>query len=357
MCGTFLLEPVWWTGSSKNDRTKFLTGRGQQKIRRLRHRRWWLHVAVNDAALLRLAGRQHGLVAMRQLARLAYTEHQIRRRLEAGVLFRVHRGVYAVAGSKDTFEFRVMAAVFGAGEGAVASHRCAAVLYGLRRIRCDVPAVTVSGRSAPRLHGVEGHRRDTLTPLDRARIGVIPVTAPAWTVLNLAGELGLTDDDGRARLAGVVDDVLVRRIASLGAIERLLDRVDEGRVPGSAVLRELLIERRAGKKPSETGLEDELLEVLRAYGLPEPVRQYILRLPAGGTARFDAAYPDLLLGFEADGDAYHKGLLDQMRDEARDEECGRLGWVVRRYATDDIRLRPAGVAEDVADLRSRALAA
>lgn len=316
-----------------------------------------LHRAMKDAALLRLAGRQHGLVAMRQLARLGYTEQQIRRRLEAGVLFRVYRGVYAVAGSRDTFEFRVLAAVLAAGDGAVASHRCAAALYGLRRITCEVPAVTVSGRSIPRLGGIEGHRRDTLTPIDRVRIGVIPVTSPAWTLLDLAGKLDLRSGGGQTRLGGALDDVLVRKLASAGAIERLLDRLAKGRMPGAVVLQELVAERRAGKKPSETGLEDELLEVFRVHGLPEPTRQYILTLPGGSSARFDAAYPEWLLGFEADGDAYHKGLLDRMRDEARDEECLRLGWTVRRYSTDDIRLRAAGIAEEVARLRAQRMAA
>jgi very-short-patch-repair endonuclease len=80
-------------------------------------------------------------------------------------------------------------------------------------------------------------------------------------------------------------------------------------------------------------------------------------LPGGGTARFDAADPDLLLGFEADGDAHHKGVLDRMRDEARDRQCNEIGWTVRRYGTDDIRLRAAGIADDVTALRARALAA
>ncbi|HEY0397378.1 MAG TPA: hypothetical protein VGF00_03255 [Acidimicrobiia bacterium] len=85
------------------------------------------------------------------------------------------------------------------------------------------------------------------------------------------------------------------------------------RVPGAPVVGELLAERLAGKRPSETGLEDELIEVFRRFGLPQPVRQYVLPLPGGGTARFDAAYPELRLGFEADGDEHHKGLLDRMR--------------------------------------------
>ena len=144
--------------------------------------------------------------------------------------------------------------MLAAGDGAVASHRCAAALFGLRRIRCDRPAITVS--------------------------------------------------DG---------------------IDRLLGRVAGSRMPGSAVLEALVAERRAGQKPSETGLEDELLEIFEAYGLPQPVRQYVLVLPGGG--------------------------------QARDESCGLIGWRVRRYATDDIRCRPEGVADDVMRVRAEALAA
>ncbi len=304
-----------------------------------------------DAALLRLAGRQHGLVAARQLNSLGFSKDGILRRLKAGTLFRVYRGVYAVAGTKDTFEFRVMAAVLATGDGAVAHGRCAAALYGLRRIRCDVVEVAVSGRPTPRLPGLVSHRRDFLTDADRSKIGVVPLTSPAWTLLELARAMD------RSRLGGALDDALVRHLASLAAIERLLERVAEQHLPGSALLAALVEERRQGKRPSETGLEDELLEVFRAYGLPEPVRQFVLPLPGGGSARFDAAYPDLKLGFEADGDAFHKGLLDRMRDEARDEKCGLVGWTVRRYSTEDIRERPAGIADEVGRLRREARAA
>ena len=306
---------------------------------------------MDDGALLRLAGRQHGLLTLAQLTGLGFSEKAIRHRVAVGVLFRVHRGVYAVAGTKDTFEFRVLAAVLAGGGGTLASHRCAAALFGLRRIRCDAPEITVSGRTAPRVAGIRAHRREVLLPGDRSRIGLIPVTSPAWTLLDLA-------DDGmeRSRLGGAVDDVLVRKLTSLGAIERFLERASGLHLPGAMVLAELVEERRRGKRPSETGLEDELLDVFRAYGLPEPVRQYVLALPGGGSARFDAAYPELLLGFEADGDAFHKGLLDRMRDEARDGECGLVGWTVRRYSTEDIRERPAGIADEVVRLRGRAAA-
>ena len=128
-------------------------------------------------------------------------------------------------------------------------------------------------------------------------------------------------------------------------------------MPGAVVLSELVEERREGKKPSATGLEDELLEVFRAYGLPEPERQFELLLPGGGKAIFDAAYPEMLLGFEADGDASHKGLLDRMRDKGRDQRAGLIGWTIKRYSTEDIRERPAGIADEVWKLRREAEAA
>jgi len=46
-----------------------------------------------------------------------------------------------------------------------------------------------------------------------------------------------------------------------------------------------------------------------------------------------------------------------MRDEARDEQCGLIGWTIRRYGTDDIRERPAGIADEAARLRRAAEAA
>lgn len=100
-----------------------------------------------------------------------------------------------------------------------------------------------------------------------------------------------------------------------------------------------------------------MLEVFRAYGLPEPERQFELLLFGGRKAIFDAAYPRLLLGFEADGDGSHKGLLDRMRDEARDERAALRGWTIERYSTEDIRERPAGIADGVLRLRREAEAA
>jgi len=298
-----------------------------------------------------LAGRQRSLVSRGQLLALGCSRPLIEAWLDSGVLFRVHRGVYALAGARVDFDFKVLAGVLAAGEDAVASHRTAAALFGLRRVTCDSVEVTVEGRRAPKTKGLVAHRSERLPAAHRTLIGVVPVTTPTRTLLDLAAVLD------PARLGGVLDDVLVRRLASLGAVERLLARVADQRRPGIGALAEAVADRKRGKKPSETGLEDKLLEIFSRYGLPEPVRQFVLPLPGGGSARFDAAYPELLLGFEADGDAFHKGLLDRMRDDARDGQCGLIGWTVRRYSTEDIEERPAGIAEEIDRLRRTVAAA
>ena len=46
-----------------------------------------------------------------------------------------------------------------------------------------------------------------------------------------------------------------------------------------------------------------------------------------------------------------------MRDEARDEQAGLIGWTTKRYSTEDIRERPGGIADEVFRLRREAEAA
>ncbi len=206
-----------------------------------------------DVKVLRLAGGQRSLVTRRQLIELGCPKALIEAWLDSGLLFRVHRGVYALAGARIDFDFKVLAGVLAAGEGAVASHRTAGALFGLRRVTCHAVELTVPGRRAPKGKGLVGHRSDRLEAADRTLIGVVPVTTPARTLLDLAGVL---DPPG---LGGVLDDVIIRKLASLGAIERQLARTTEERRSGARLLAELVLERRRGKKPSETGLEDELL--------------------------------------------------------------------------------------------------
>jgi very-short-patch-repair endonuclease len=284
-----------------------------------------------ERLIARIASGQLGIVTRQQLLAAGLSPRQIALRVAKGLLVAIHRGVYAVAGSPRSFEQKVLASCLATG--GVASHRTAAALFGLRGIaRPKAIDVAVDGRRAPKLEGIVPH---TTRRLERTKVGVIPVTMPAQTLLDLAGvEPRLVE--------GALADALRRELVRLPALVRFLrDHARSGR-PGGARLRALVEEHVKGREPTESWLEDRVIEVLRRYGLPEPVRQ--LRL-AG--MRFDFAYPWVKLDLEADSRLWHTSLADMRRDRERDTKVGELGWTVERITWLDLDERPAEVAARV----------
>jgi predicted transcriptional regulator of viral defense system len=88
----------------------------------------------------RIAAKQHGVVSTQQLLDVGLTHDGIRRRHRAGRLYRMHRGIYAVAHSALSDHGRWIAAVLAIAEAShargigsigmkvVLSHRAAAAL-------------------------------------------------------------------------------------------------------------------------------------------------------------------------------------------------------------------------------------
>src|SRR4029077_5825924 len=85
-----------------------------------------------EAALTRLANRQHGVVGRTQLEGLGLGEDAIRHRQRLGRLHRLHRGAFAVGHRVLSRQGWWMAAVLASGPEAVLSHQTAAALWGLR---------------------------------------------------------------------------------------------------------------------------------------------------------------------------------------------------------------------------------
>ena len=84
--------------------------------------------ARGERAVAALAARQAGVVARRQLAALGLSPRAIARRVYAGRLHLLHRGVYAVGHRRISRDGRWLAAVIAAGSSALLSHRSAAEL-------------------------------------------------------------------------------------------------------------------------------------------------------------------------------------------------------------------------------------
>lgn len=137
-----------------------------------------------------LAASQHGVITLAQLAALGVTARSAQRRVTAGRLHRLRRGVYAIAPLPLLGrEARWLAAVFASGPGAVLSHRSAAALHELRTHGATRVEVTVPNPSA-RLHaGIRAHRC-ALHPDDITIVRGIPCTTVARTLVDLAATLG-----------------------------------------------------------------------------------------------------------------------------------------------------------------------
>jgi hypothetical protein len=119
-----------------------------------------------DALIAEKAGRQHGPIAHEQLRALGLSPDAIQRRVTAGSLHSIYRGVYAVGHELLADKGRWMAAVLACGRGAVLSHREGAALWELRRSARLTIDVSSPGRRGRTINGIDAHRGDSLHPDD-----------------------------------------------------------------------------------------------------------------------------------------------------------------------------------------------
>ena len=113
-----------------------------------------------DALVAKIAANQHGVITTAQLFYAGLSEAAITRRVTAGRLHRLYRGVYAVGHTNLSQEGKWMAAVLACGEGAALSHDSAAHLWRYSPKSPPYSHVTVpdhGGRSKRK--GVALHRR------------------------------------------------------------------------------------------------------------------------------------------------------------------------------------------------------
>ena len=84
-------------------------------------------------------------------------------------------------------------------------------------------------------------------------------------------------------------------------------------------MRSVLAERTADIAAPASELEERFVELVRAAGLPDPVRQLDVGDGQGWIGRVDFAYPHVGLLIELDGRQHHSALLDGRADARRDD--------------------------------------
>jgi hypothetical protein len=284
-----------------------------------------------------LAKGQHGIVGRDQLQALGLTSSAIGRRVEAGRLHVIHRGVYAVGHTAITQRGRWMAAVLASGDGAVLSHRSAAALWGIwgsgtGEIHVTVPRKSRSTRSIRRHFSV-------LRDDEREVRDGIPVTSAPGANHDLAGE------KDAAAAAPALREIEYPGIYGKVSLPALIARHPNHR--GAQACREALEHLRddpGGRLRSD--LEERFIAFLDAKTIPRPRLNAWLSV---GDDRYqvDCLWPDARLIAELDGWKSHGTKRAFRKDRKRDRRLGAAGYRVVRITEDQIRTEPDEVASDL----------
>jgi very-short-patch-repair endonuclease len=267
-----------------------------------------LQGANADAAVARIAARQHGVVTFAQLRQAGLSQSALTRRVAAGRLHRLHRAVYAVGHPGLAAEGRWLAAVLACGKGAVLSHLAAAALWHLLTARSGPIDVTVpTGAGRKQRAGIRVHRSSVILRGGTTQRRGIPVTTPARTISDLRGAVA----PGVRRQA-------IREAEFRGYVTGL--ETDGTR--------------------SET--ESVFLALCRRHRLPLPEVNVEI-----GRFTVDFVWSAYRLAVEVDGYAAHRGRQAFEDDRERELELAALGFRLRRFSDHQVRRRAGAVAAAV----------
>jgi hypothetical protein len=270
-------------------------------------------------ALAELAARQWGVVALGQLAALGLDRAAVARRVRAGRLHRLHRGVYAVGHVRLGREGRFLAAVMACGPGAVLSHVSAAAHWGLLHTNQAVIDVTAP-RSRERAHRVRLHRTRSLIAQDTTHHQGIPITSIARTFLDVAAKLE------PSRLERALAQAERLQLYDLRALQDVVSRANGHR--GTRALAQAITQEPAFTR---SALEDWFLAIVRQAGLPRPLPNHVLTAPDHERIEVDFYWPTHRLVVELDGWEYHRTRDAFERDRRRDAALQAIGINVLRF--------------------------
>jgi len=292
-----------------------------------------------DPAIATLFRRQHGVAAVRQLVDLGASRKVVSRRVDGGDWVRVDPQVVRLGGAASTWESQLLAYVLSAGDGAVASHRAAAVLWGLDGCRRSAPELAVPRERRYRREGIRVHQSSDLDRVVTVRRSGIPTTPIERTLLDLGAVAPrnvvlLATDDARRR--------------ALTDWDRLLDclvlHARRGR-DGVGTLR-ALVESHYRETAVTGSVFERLVHVLLCEaGLPTPVLQHEMQVD-GRCYRFDLAYPGARVAIELDGTVHLRREVWE-NDHVRQNALVLAGWTVLRFTWRDYTERRLELVSEV----------
>jgi predicted transcriptional regulator of viral defense system len=260
-----------------------------------------------DGIVAAVAGRQYGVITTAQLVAAGLTRAAIDKRVRAGRLHPLYRGVYAAGHNHLAQEGKWLAAVLAAGHGAVLSHEAAARHWQIWRRKPKRIDVTVPGQRRPR-KGFTIHRARNLDARDVTIHKGIPITTTARTLVDLAAVLT------KHQLANVIHEAAYRN-----RFDDAATRDAMARAQGRAVtnLDAALKAHASGSAGTRSELEDAFLD---SWQGPEP----LVNTKLNGI-EVDLHWPDRDLVVEIDGPGHERPPTrrDDAERDARLEAAGK----------------------------------
>jgi len=302
--------------------------------------------------VLRLAGKQYGLVTRAQLRELGMTNRKVDIRIRNRRLLPVGKrtGVYAVGRPIESRRAKCMAATLAAGGKAMVAGRAAADLWGFRDHQGSIEVVRPESRK-PREFWLDGEgvvgrqrvvvRRSRHLPVpDRTRVHGIPVMNVARLFVGLAANLSdkaLSDSFKQADMMGKLNEKELFRCAGLGRGWKGIRR-----------FRALVERRHPQMKDADTHIEGLMLEIDRDFVQGNPVvhRRMAKYYP-------DFYYEDCGLLVETDGAEFHSGRLAFLEDSWRQNDLREHARQVIRFSTEEIESDPERVGRNIRRERKR----
>jgi hypothetical protein len=301
-----------------------------------------------DVELARFVRERYGHFTTTHVSLVGFTDEQRAYRLRTGEWERAYDDVYRLASAARTWKGDLLAACWAGGFRAVASHRSAAALWGLKGGRRHIAEITCPRWRRARHDGLVVHEQKALDPADCTIVDGIPVTGPDLTLLGIAATC--TPSVLEMALDRAENDGLV----TPSSVRSLLRRMARPGRPGIVALRTLLDSRSPEDGIPASERETMLRQGLRAHGLPEPTLQH--RIEKGGVflGRVDAAYPDARIAIEYDSYEFHGGRLALVRDSERRTKLLAAGW--HPFTATDVELKSGcrTLAPAIAELLRRA---
>jgi very-short-patch-repair endonuclease len=258
-----------------------------------------------DHVIAAIAERQHGVIAVRQLAAVGISHRIVERRVATGRVHRKYRGVYAIGHPRLSNEGEWMAAVLACGKGAVLSHRSAAELWGMLPALSRPIDVTVPSRGGRgKQRGLRIHRPSSLAESVKTHRNGIAVTTPARTITDL------------------------KRVAAPAETRRAIRQAEFLGLP---------LGLRTDRTRSD--LESDFLRLCRRHRIPDPEINVQI-----GPFTIDFYWPAYNLAVEPDGWRAHRGPQAFLDDREREAFLRLRGIDLIRLSDDQVANHPETVA-------------